>query len=62
MIYDHSMGVFVILRARGAPLEEQIAGLLHDVSHTAFSHVGDWVYGKENQDKDYQNDVQGMVR
>lgn len=55
--YEHSIGVFVILRANGASLEEQVAGLLHDVSHTAFSHVGDWVYGKENQEKDYQNGI-----
>ena len=27
-----------ILRKNGASLEEQIAGLLHDVSHTVFSH------------------------
>lgn len=58
--YDHSMGVFAILRANHASIEEQIAGLLHDVSHTAFSHVGDWVFGKENQDKDYQNDIHSL--
>ena len=52
--YDHSLGVFVVLRIKGASLEEQIAGLLHDVSHTVFSHVGDWIFGRENQDKDYQ--------
>jgi len=39
--YEHSLGVFFLTRLYGAPLEEQIAGLLHDVSHTAFSHVGD---------------------
>ena len=55
--YDHSIGVFVILRLKGSSLTEQIAGLLHDVSHTTFSHVGDWVYGKENHIKDYQNDI-----
>lgn len=55
--YDHSIGVFAILRTNNSSLEEQIAGLLHDVSHTAFSHVGDWVFGKENQDKDYQNGI-----
>lgn len=58
--YDHSMGVFAILRANNASLEEQIAGLLHDVSHTAFSHLGDWVFGKENQDKDYQSVIHSL--
>ncbi len=41
--YDHSMGVFLLLRKYGASLEEQIAGLIHDVSHTAFSHITDYV-------------------
>ncbi len=52
--FDHSMGVFVLLRKNKASLEEQIAGLLHDVSHTAFSHVGDWLFGREYQEEDYQ--------
>lgn len=55
--YDHSIGVFAVLRKNGASLEEQIAGLLHDVSHTVFSHVGDWIFGKENQEDDYQNTI-----
>lgn len=55
--YDHSIGVFAILRVNNAAIVEQIAALLHDVSHTAFSHVGDWVFGKENQEKDYQNGI-----
>lgn len=55
--YDHSIGVFAILRARGASLDEQIAGLLHDVSHTVFSHVGDWVFKVIYQEKDYQNGI-----
>lgn len=55
--YDHSIGVFTVLRAHGASLEEQIAGLLHDVSHTAFSHVGDWVFGVENQEDSYQDKI-----
>ncbi len=53
--FDHSIGVFTVLRMKGASLEEQIAGLLHDVSHTVFSHVGDWVFGKEYQEADYQS-------
>jgi hypothetical protein len=55
--YDHSLGVFSILRKNGATLEQQIAGLLHDVSHTVFSHVGDWIFGKEYQEEDYQSTI-----
>ncbi|RJR27197.1 hypothetical protein C4561_02800 [candidate division WWE3 bacterium] len=37
--YDHSLGVYLLLRHFGASKEEQVAGLIHDVSHTALSHV-----------------------
>jgi len=52
--YEHSLGVFSLLRAKNCSLEEQIAGLLHDVSHTIFSHVGDWIFNQQNQETDYQ--------
>lgn len=42
--YDHSVGAMLLVRRLGAPLAEQIAALLHDVSHTAFSHVIDYVF------------------
>jgi uncharacterized protein len=48
--FEHSLGVFVLLRKLGAPLREQIAGLLHDVSHTAFSHAVDFVVTSHEQD------------
>jgi uncharacterized protein len=54
--YEHSIGVLVLLRRMGASLKEQIAGLLHDVSHTAFSHVVDWVIGDPNKE-DYQDNI-----
>jgi len=48
--FEHSVGVMYLTQYYGAPLKEQIAGLLHDVSHTAFSHVIDFVYsGHDNQ-------------
>jgi len=43
--FEHSLGVFVLAYKLGGGLEEQIAALLHDVSHTAFSHVIDYVFG-----------------
>jgi len=55
--YDHSLGVFAILREKKVSLEEQIAGLLHDVSHTAFSHLGDYIFPQENLESDYQTSV-----
>ncbi|OGO46801.1 MAG: hypothetical protein A2W37_04335 [Chloroflexi bacterium RBG_16_63_12] len=43
--FEHSVGVMLLARRLGAPLKEQVAALLHDVSHTAFSHVMDYVFG-----------------
>lgn len=42
--YDHSVGVFVLVRLYGGSLEEQVAAILHDASHTVFSHVGDLIF------------------
>lgn len=42
--FEHSLGVCYLLHRFGASIEEQVAGLLHDVSHTAFSHVADYVF------------------
>lgn len=55
--YEHSLGVFFILRRFGAQLDEQLAGLLHDVSHTAFSHVGDLVFNQSLTTKSHQDYV-----
>lgn len=49
--FDHSVGVMSLLQSWDAPVEEQIAGLLHDVNHLAFSHVADIVFGdSQNQE------------
>ncbi|KGX88734.1 hypothetical protein N781_09455 [Pontibacillus halophilus JSM 076056 = DSM 19796] len=48
--YEHSVGVMLLIRRLGGTVEEQVAGLLHDVSHTAFSHVVDTVLNVHNED------------
>jgi HD superfamily phosphohydrolase len=53
--YEHSLGVYLFLRKFSCSLEEQIAGLLHDVGHTVFSHVIDYIFISEHQDHDKKN-------
>ncbi len=57
--YEHSVGVWALLKRYGASREEQIAGLLHDVSHTVFSHLGDFLFKRDKQDLKvaYQDDI-----
>lgn len=43
--FEHSVGAMALLQSWDAPVEEQVAGLLHDVNHLAFSHVADIVFG-----------------
>lgn len=40
--FDHSLGVLYFVRKAGGELLEQIAALLHDVSHLVFSHVAEY--------------------
>jgi len=47
--YEHSVGVMLLVRRFGASVDEQIAALLHDISHTAFSHVIDYVFNDYDQ-------------
>ncbi len=54
--FEHSIGTMLLLKKLGASLEEQIAGLLHDASHTAFSHVVDYVVGKYEKE-DFQDSM-----
>lgn len=58
--YEHSIGVMLLLKHCKANLEEQVAGLLHDASHTAFSHVYDWVIGS-NEKEDYQDKIHKKI-
>ncbi|MGG0206482.1 HD domain-containing protein [Bacillus mycoides] len=47
--FDHSVGAMLLIKKLGGSVEEQIAALLHDVSHTVFSHVIDYVFDNENE-------------
>lgn len=48
--FDHSVGAMLLVRRLHGSMLEQIAALLHDVSHTAFSHVIDYVFdGHDSQ-------------
>lgn len=53
--YDHSIGVWYLAKKFGAQRDEQVAALLHDVSHTAFSHLAETVFKHENHEKSYQD-------
>jgi HD superfamily phosphohydrolase len=54
---QHSLGVLYILRLHGAETLEQAAGLGHDLSHTVFSHVGDFIYKHEDGKDSYQDTI-----
>ena len=53
--FAHSLGVYLLLRKFGASLEEQIAGLIHDISHASFSHSIDYVSGDEKSQKEHNH-------
>ncbi len=56
--YEHSVGVMLLLRKLGATIEEQVAGLLHDVSVLAFSHIADWVFALGDMGvEDYHDEI-----
>jgi HD superfamily phosphohydrolase len=60
--YGHSVGVMLLIRTLGGSVQEQLAGLLHDVSHTAFSHVVDYALGNRAEDFHEQHFEQVMER
>lgn len=55
--FDHSLGVYYILCTHGASRAEQVAGLLHDVSHTVFSHACDPLFVGDLTKGAYQDTI-----
>lgn len=57
--FEHSLGAMCLLRKYGASLEEQINGLIHDVSHSAFSHTIDYALEDVNSEQRqcYQDNI-----
>lgn len=56
--FEHSLGVYYLLKRFGASLEEQISGLIHDVSHPAFSHCIDYVLDSGSpKEHNYQDNI-----
>jgi uncharacterized protein len=53
--YEHSVGVLLLLKKLNASLKEQVAGILHDVSHMAFSHLYDYLI--ENYDESHGDNI-----
>ncbi len=62
--FEHSIGDYLLLKIYEAPIEEQIAGLIHDVSHSAFSHCIDYVLdsGSEKEQNHQDNVFDDYVR
>lgn len=48
--YEHSVGTMILSLKFGGNVEEQIKSLLHDISHSAFSHVIDYILKNNNED------------
>lgn len=48
--YEHSVGTMILSLKFGRNIEEHIKSLLHDISHSAFSHVIDYILKNNNED------------
>lgn len=56
--YEHCVGVWALLKKAKVSRQEQIVGLLHDASHTAFSHIADHLFrGGEKHKHSYQDEI-----
>jgi HD superfamily phosphohydrolase len=49
--FEHCIGVLAIVKKAEAGIKEQVASLLHDASHTVFSHVSNYLFVNEDINK-----------
>jgi len=56
--FEHSVGVMLLLKKLGADTEEQVAGLIHDISQFSFSHISDWVFADGRMGNESYHDTQ----
>ncbi len=47
--FEHSLGVAILCKKFGCSEEEVVAAIVHDISHTAFSHLADQIYRRQDQ-------------
>lgn len=56
--FEHSVWVYLLLKKFWAALEEQIAWLIHDISHWVFSHCLDYIFDEWNQkEQNHQDNI-----
>lgn len=53
--FEHSVGCYFLVKKFGAKLEEKVAALIHDISHTVFSHCIDYALSDFPERQDFQD-------
>lgn len=56
--FEHSVGCMLLTRKLCGSSEQQIRALMHDISQTAFSHLGDWLEQGMDGDDNHHDSVQ----
>lgn len=59
---DHSLGVGLIAWKFSREPKIALAGLFHDMGHTVFSHVGDYLFGDSEKQETAEKGIGGIIR